>query len=748
MLLYLKIAPSNKIRRYFYIYFMSENTTSLETVLKTYFGYDSFRSHQKEIIESVLKKQDSIVLMPTGGGKSLCFQLPALCLPGLTLVVSPLIALMKDQVDSLNANGIPAVAMTSAIDFDELKTIERDLIDGQYKLLYIAPERLKNFYFREFLQRVSVSLIAIDEAHCISDWGHDFRPDYRNLKELRLSYAKIPCIALTATATPQVLADIEQQLCLENANTFVTSFNRENLSYHIHSKDQQFDKLLHYLKKHEDGSTVIYRFSRKGTESLAKDLRAAGYRAGIYHAGLSSDDRRKVQDAFIKDDLQIMVATIAFGMGIDKPDVRLVVHYEMPKSVEGYFQETGRAGRDGLPSECILFYSPGDIYKQKFFINRITLEKEKQQAQKKLDEVAQYCELTSCRRKFLLNYFGEDYNQENCENCDSCLHPKELVDMTELAKHLIQTIAESGQRWGMAQITHMAKGSKRKSIKDAGLDQLKKFGCASNYSPNEIKYYLEQMLRNGYLRKTTGEYPVIMLTLKSKEVFTKNEPVRLLPLEQQIVVESPKPEILLDYDRRLFALLKALRKAIAEEKNVPPFIIFGDTTLIEMATYYPKSKESLFKIKGVGEEKLQEFGGEFLQCIATYTEAEDLQEQPIPTRSTTTTTSRKKKKTLGASHLETKELIESGLSVAKVAKKKGIAEKTVVAHLEDFIKRGEDLSFDHLKKDVPNLESIQSAFTESGSHLLKPVYLALDEAISYEEIRIARLFTLKLGQEN
>jgi len=713
---------------------MSDYTQSLETILKTYFGYDSFRSHQKEIIESVLKKQDSIVLMPTGGGKSLCFQLPSLCLPGVTLVVSPLIALMKDQVDALNANGIPAVAMTSAIDFDEIKTIERDLIDGQYKLLYIAPERLKNFYFREFLQRVSVSLIAIDEAHCISDWGHDFRPDYRNLKELRLSYSKIPCIALTATATPQVLKDIEQQLCLENANTFVTSFNRENLSYHLHSKDQKFDKLLHYLKKHEDGSTIIYRFSRKGTESLAKELRDAGYRAGIYHAGLSSDERRQVQDAFIKDDIQIMVATIAFGMGIDKPDVRLVVHYEMPKSIEGYFQETGRAGRDGLPSECVLFYSSGDAYKHKYFINRITTEKEKRLAQQKLDEVAQYCELITCRRKFLLEYFGETYEKENCDACDACVHPKELVDMTPFAKHCIQAIAESGQRWGMAQIGHLVKGSKRKSIKEAGLDGLKKFGCASEYSTNEIKHYLEQMLRRGYLRKTSGEYPVIMLTLKSKEVFTENREVLLLPLEQNEIIDSVSPQVVPEYDRRLFGLLKSLRKAIAEEKNVPPFIIFGDTTLIEMAMYFPKSTESLFKIKGVGEEKLKEFGDEFLTCIKTYTETEDIQEKPIPYRKT-----RAKKKT-GQTHEETKDLIEQGLSIKDVAKKKGCSAKTVISHLEKLISIGEDVQMDHLKQDIQDFAKIQAAFAQSDGTLLKPVYKALNEAIDYEQIRLTRLF--------
>ena len=334
---------------------MSDTTKSLEAVLKAYFGYDSFRFKQKEIIESVLRKEDVIVLMPTGGGKSLCFQLPALCLPGVTIVISPLIALMKDQVDSLNANGIPAASLTSSQSIEERKQIHQDLLDQKYKLLYIAPERLKNFYFREFLQHLPVSLIAIDEAHCISDWGHDFRPDYRNLKELRQAYSKVPFIALTATATQPVLKDISQQLSLQKASVYVTSFNRSNLSYIVHSKQRSFSRLLDYIKKHQGGSIIVYRFSRKGTEGLAQDLQAEGFKVAAYHAGLTHENRKAVQEAFIRDEIQIIVATIAFGMGIDKPDIRLVVHYEIPKSIEGYFQATGRAGRDGLPSECVIF---------------------------------------------------------------------------------------------------------------------------------------------------------------------------------------------------------------------------------------------------------------------------------------------------------------------------------------------------------------------------------------------------------
>jgi ATP-dependent DNA helicase RecQ len=728
---------------------MSETKNSLESVLKTFFGYDSFRSQQKEIIESVLRKEDVIVLMPTGGGKSLCFQLPALCLPGVTIVISPLIALMKDQVDSLNANGIPATSLTSAHTIEERKEIQQELLAGKYKLLYIAPERLKNAYFREFLNKLPVSLIAVDEAHCISDWGHDFRPEYRNLKELRQAYQDIPFIALTATATKPVLKDIETQLSLQKAGQFVTSFNRPNLSYIVHEKTNHFSKLLGYLKKHEGGSMIIYRFSRKGTESLAQDLQAEGYKVGAYHAGLSNEQRQKVQEAFINDDLQIMVATIAFGMGIDKPDIRLVVHYELPKSVEGYFQETGRAGRDGLPSECVLLYGPGDTFKHQYFINRITTNKERKQSASKLDDVVTYCEFPTCRRKYLLEYFGEIWDQEKCDGCDTCLYPKKTFDATAVTKLIIQTIAESGQRYGTAHIVHVLKGSRRKQILAAGHDQLKTYGAIQQYSADEVKNFIRQLLHTGYLRMAKGEYPVLMLKMKSKEVFTENLTVMLnLPEDHgEAAVSSKKKQIDIEYDARLFEILRSLRKELAEEKGVPPFIIFGDRSLIEMAAYYPKSEATLFKIKGVGKEKLKEFGKRFLQVIVDYTEQDGLEEKPIPLSGQSSTKARSKKRGLldtTSTYQATKRLIEQGLSVKEVAKEKGCSEKTVIAHLEALIQSGEDINFDHLKSSVPNLEKIVDAFQASGGGMLKPVYLALEEQVSYDEIRIGRLFAIPI----
>lgn len=402
--------------------------------LKKHFGYDEFRPLQKEIIERVLAKEDCLVLMPTGGGKSLCFQLPTLLQDGLTIVISPLISLMKDQVDALNANGVNAAYLNSTLTGDEKVQILKDVRSGTTKLLYIAPERLSVPQFADLLHTLPVSLFAIDEAHCISEWGHDFRPDYRNLNQLRSNFPNIPIIALTATATQKVRQDIVKRLNLPAPHIFTSSFNRENLSYEVLPKKESFGTILSLIDLHPKESVIIYCFSRKDTETLARKLTAEGHNAGTYHAGLTADQRRENQDAFIRDDIHIMVATIAFGMGIDKPDVRLVIHHSLPKSIEGYYQETGRAGRDGLPARCVLLFSTADKFKQDYFISLINDQEEKQQAQHNLDQTLQYGQLNTCRRKFLLSYFNEDYAPANCASCDQCTEFAPLVPVTLAAK--------------------------------------------------------------------------------------------------------------------------------------------------------------------------------------------------------------------------------------------------------------------------------------------------------------------------
>lgn len=480
----------------------------METLLKTYFGYDQFRKNQKDIIQNVLDKKDTFVLMPTGGGKSICYQLPALKMDGVTLVISPLIALMKDQVDSLKANGISAEFINSSIKYDEIETIQVRAHLGEIKLLYIAPERLSQEKFMQFLKSLNPSLIAIDEAHCISEWGHDFRPEYRNLKRLRTEFPGKPMIALTATATEKVRKDIINELSLQNPKIFISSFNRDNLNLRVLKKKDSFEKILELLKRYKNDPVIIYCFSKKETEKLALDLESEGYNATFYHAGLSDELRKKNQELFIKDKVNIVVATIAFGMGIDKSNVRMVIHHTFPKTLEGYYQEIGRAGRDGVKSECVLFYSYADKRKHEFFLNQIENPQIREKRKKKIEEVVEYAESDKCRRKQILNYFGEDFQEENCGSCDICAEP---------------------------------------------------------------------------------EY---------RESVTREEK--------------------LTYDKNLFEELRSLRRLVAEERGVPPFVIFSDASLIEMSEKMPTSELEFLKIKGVGEAKLDFFGKRFLERIKLF----------------------------------------------------------------------------------------------------------------------------------
>ncbi len=485
------------------------------TTLKKYFGYDEFRPLQKEIIEKVLQKEDCVVLMPTGGGKSLCFQLPTLLNEGITVVISPLISLMKDQVDSLLASGVNAALINSSLTQSAIEAVIGQIRAGGVKIVYIAPERLGIPAFEALLHTLPISLFAVDEAHCISEWGHDFRPEYRNLNKLRAKFPNIPIIALTATATEKVRADIVKQLALPSPRIFISSFNRQNLSYEVLPKKDSFKTILSLLASYPNESAIIYCFSRKDTENIAEKLNQYGHNAGVYHAGLTPDKRRDNQERFIRDDIRIMVATIAFGMGIDKPDVRLVIHHSLPKSVEGYYQETGRAGRDGLPARCVLFFSMADKFKHEFFIGRISDEEEKQQVQENLNQVLSYGNLKDCRRKFLLRYFNEDYQEASCRNCDKCVAPTPLVT------------------------------------------------------------------------------PARTSAVKPKTIATEDA----------------------DFDPELFEILRQVRTNEAARLQVPPYIIFGDKALRDMAIKRPQTDKEFLNISGVGDKKLVKFGELFMGAI-------------------------------------------------------------------------------------------------------------------------------------
>lgn len=702
-------------------------------LLKKYYGYDKFRPQQQEIILSVINGNDTFVLMPTGGGKSLCYQLPALKLDGTTLVVSPLIALMKDQVDALKVNGIAAEYLNSTLSADEISAIEKNVIDGSVKILYIAPERLATSAFKSFLSKIKISLIAIDEAHCISEWGHDFRPDYRNLKLLRKQLPKVPVVALTATATPQVQKDILEQLGMKKASVFCSSFNRPNLSYTVQPKQKGVESLLQLLKKYPDDSTIIYCSSRKSTEDLAQLLSSYKFNALAYHAGLEPEIRKQTQEKFIRDEVQVITATIAFGMGIDKPNVRLVVHYDLPKTLEGYYQETGRAGRDGLASECVLFYSYGDKAKQEFFINQMEDEKERENSYRKLTEVINYCESVGCRRKFLLEYFGENWDLEDCKSCNNCLGEKEYFDATEISQKILSAVIRTGEFYGVNHVIDVLRGKKVKKVLEKSHENLSVFGIVSNYSDDELKHLFQSLLQKKLLGKSEGRYGTIFVTeegrtwLKSKEKLSLIKPV--LALE--------KVETRADYDAVLFEKLRKLRRNIAEENNVPPFIIFGDNSLIEMAKYYPQSLESFAEISGVGQKKLQEYGLEFVEVIREYCVENKISETKKLFPSLRNTIKKAAKK---VTHFNTKTLLEQKLSVEKIAELRGCKEGTIIQHIEKLVLDGEDIDLDYLRPDERDLDRIREAFLETNDTRLAPVKDLLGERYSYDELRIARLF--------
>ncbi len=578
----------------------------MERLLKKYFGYDEFRENQKEIIQNVLDKKDTFVLIPTGGGKSLCYQLPALKFEGVTLVVSPLIALMKDQVDSLKANGISAEFINSSLSYMENMAIQVRTHMKEIKLLYVAPERFANESFLKFLNSIDLDLIAIDEAHCISEWGHDFRPDYRNLKQLKILFPKVPIIALTATATEKVRKDILNQLSLQNPNIFISSFDRKNLNLKVIRKKDSFKKILEILKEHKNESTIIYCFSRKETEKLAVDLEQKGYKAIFYHAGLDDKIRKKNQELFIKDEVNIIVATIAFGMGIDKSNVRLVIHHTFPKTLEGYYQEIGRAGRDGLKSDCILFYSIADERKHNYFINQIEDAESKEKRRIKLKEIIKYAESKQCRRKQILKYFGEEYPNNKCNFCDVCLTKTERIDVTEIAKDILNAINLTKGFFGVNYIVNFLHG--HKDTKDWHKEYYV-FGKLQDNSKEELKEIIETLIKKNLIKKSSGQYPTLSLTFEGINFLDKPHTIEL-----ERFVETKK-ENKQNYDRELFEKLRDLRKRIAQRKAVPPFIIFGDETLIEMATYIPKTKEELLSIKGIGESKANSFGEEFLEIL-------------------------------------------------------------------------------------------------------------------------------------
>lgn len=600
----------------------------LQALLKTYFGHSDFRPLQHEIIQQILDGEDALVLMPTGGGKSICYQLPALVFNGITVVISPLISLMKDQVDAALNNGIPAAYLNSTLTIEESREIESRLRMGEIKLLYCAPERFALPHFRDFLKSLPIKLFAVDEAHCISEWGHDFRADYRTLNLLKKEFLSVPIVALTATATKQVADDIVEQLGIPKVKRFISSFNRQNLNYRVERKVGAFNKLVSWINKFKGESVIVYCFSRKETDSVAEKLCDLGFNARPYHAGLNGDERTHNQSDFINDKVDIITATIAFGMGIDKPDVRLVVHYSLPKTIEGYFQETGRAGRDGLDSECVLFYGAGDQFNQKYFIEQIEDPFQKEKRYEQLNQMVGYCELKKCRRKQLLNYFGENFEQSNCEGCDVCLKSENYFNAAEVSQKILQTINETGGRFGGSHITSILLGSNLKKIRELGHNELSSYGSATNYDKNFLSQILANLIDDDYVKRETGMYPTLSLTEKGfgflnsmitgevSDIQMDEPEVEITPAKVKLkTARKIKIKSNLNYNENLFEKFRVLRKALATKYRVPPYVIASDKTLIELAHYLPKNTNQLLDINGFGAIKIQRYGKDFIEMI-------------------------------------------------------------------------------------------------------------------------------------
>jgi ATP-dependent DNA helicase RecQ len=586
--------------------------------LKKYFGYEEFRPLQRQIIQDALSGHDVFALLPTGGGKSLCFQLPALLREGLTIVVSPLIALMKDQVDALRTSGIAATFLNSSLERHEAADRFRGLNRVEYKLLYVAPERLMLDTFLEGALNWNIAQFAIDEAHCISEWGHDFRPEYRELKKLRSQFPDVPIMALTATATERVREDIIKQLKLGEPRCYVASFNRPNLTYRVLPKTAAFAQALEFLRARPGDSGIIYCASRKTAETLATKLTKDGISAKPYHAGMESRERTRNQEAFLRDDVRVITATIAFGMGINKPNVRFVIHHDLPKNIEGYYQETGRAGRDGLPSECVLLFSAADVVKQKHFLEEKP-EREAEIARAQLREMVSYAESRQCRRATLLRYFGEDFGNDSCENCDNCLEPRETFDGTIAAQKFLSCVhrvqQKSGFAFGMNHIIEVLTGGDTEAIRSRGHDELSTYGIGRDIKRNAWQSMGRELTRLGLLAVAPGRFATIELTPAGREALRKRSTITLT--EPADIPEKKARQRAGDIpcDEELFEALRQLRRQVADERDVPAYVIFSDVSLREMARAYPTRPGDFAKISGVGQQKLQSFGELFVAAV-------------------------------------------------------------------------------------------------------------------------------------
>ncbi len=683
--------------------------------LKKYFGYDKFRKQQQDIIETVLRKEDCIVIMPTGGGKSICFQLPALLMDGITLVISPLIALMKDQVDGLNANGIAASYYNSSQGAEEQQEILAQIARKELKLIYVAPESLAGL--SPVLKENYISCVAIDEAHCISSWGHDFRPSYQQLGFLKKSLPNTPVIALTATADKATRQDIADQLNISHAKQFLSSFDRKNITLEVRSADKRVDQIIRFINKRPETSGIIYCLSRKSTEKLAEQLAENDIPATTYHAGLSFDERTKVQEDFIYDKTQVVCATVAFGMGIDKSNVRWVIHYNMPKNLEGYYQEIGRAGRDGLKSNALLFHSYADVLQLRRFTQGAANE-EVQNA--KLDRMKQFAEATTCRRKILLSYFGE-FLAKDCGNCDVCKNPPTFFDGTILAQKALSTIARLKETEAIGTVIDVLRGAKNANILDKGLEALTTYGIGKDISWKDWQQYIIQLINQGYCEIAFHKNNALQLTSSSQDVLFKKHSVRLThPVDIAVPTTKTETKERKPKDNSLFAKLKQLRYEISQEEGIPAYLVFNDATLKEIERARPLSEEDLLAISGVGQRKLEVYGDQFIEVVLAFMKNK-----------------RKKSTKKNDTHKVTYELMQQGLSITEIAEKRKLKETTIYSHIAKLYSDGKDVDiYNYIDKD--EVEVVRKAKKElEDPDTLRPYFEFLEEKVDYFKIRLA-----------
>ncbi|MBE4909005.1 DNA helicase RecQ [Bacillus luteolus] len=696
-------------------------------LLQSYFGYSSFRKGQEEIILNVLNGEDTLGIMPTGGGKSICYQIPALMANGVTIVISPLISLMKDQVDALLQTGISATYINSSLSHQEIENRLEEAANGEFKLIYIAPERLDSSSFRRLLYKLDVSILAIDEAHCISQWGHDFRPSYRSIQYMIQELPVRPVvIALTATATKEVTSDISQLLSIDEQDVFITGFKRENLLFSVIKGENKREFVTRYLKENQNQAGIIYAATRREVNDLHNFLVKSGYRAGKYHAGLSEEERNDNQEKFLYDDLTIMVATNAFGMGINKSNVRYVLHFNLPKNIEAYYQEAGRAGRDGEPSECHILYGAQDIQLQKFLIEQTGLEFEKKQNEYiKLQQMIDYCHTEKCLQLYILEYFGEEHETRGCGRCLHCRDNREQIEITTDALKIFSCIKRMNEKFGKTLVAQVLKGSNNKKVKQFRFNELSTYGLMKEYTEKDIVSLIDFLVAEGYVSLSNSQFPILTLNEKALFVIKGQEKVyKKEKLKTNTIIE----------DNGLFELLRDVRKKIASRDSIPPYLVFSDSTLREMSQKCPRNEKEMFAVKGVAQVKFERFGQDFLQVIQEYIGENDESETKIIDVQIDEGEPRVINDDGKPSHIVSYDLFQAGMGIDTISKKRNMKPMTIQDHLIRAISEGQEIDWERI---VPNkFEAlIFSKIEELGAEKLKPLKEALPDEIDYFAIK-------------